>query len=310
MRRRGQQGASLVLVLGLIVFLALIVPAVLGLVTTGLTTTGPVREDRRALYAANSALDAAIQQGRVNDDVGRVGADCPQQTLEIDGLHVDVTCEYGTRWCDLDRSVAYTAVVRDPGPPPTVLGTATADVVFRFSLDGAQPVEVRQWDSGAEAPATTTTLPPCDGIAPTTTTTVPPTSTTVPIVGSYARWTESVLAAPMGGNGSNWNRWRAEGEVAVADHAGVPLVDAEVTVQVQRSTNPGDGASWVADGVITGTTTATGTVTFHSPTYKPNGNSADSAISVRFTVVGVAAAGLTWNSSAHPVTVEVPHPSP
>ena len=32
---------------------------------------------------------------------------------------------------------------RDPGPPPTVLGTATADVVFRFSLDGAQPVEVR-----------------------------------------------------------------------------------------------------------------------------------------------------------------------
>lgn len=297
MRRRDERGATLVLVLALIAFLAVVVPSVLGLVITGSRVSRPVLEDRRALYAATSALDAAVQQGRVNDDVGRAGAACPDQTLVVDGLEVTVGCEGGTRWCDLDRTVAYTAVVRDPGPPSTVLGTATADVVFRFSLDSEPAVEVRQWDSGAEAPATTTTLPPCGTeAAPPDTTTTSTTSTTVPVVGSYARWTTS----PLTGVEMQGNKWRAEGEVAITDHEGVALVDAVVTVAV--STRTGPDQPWTPVEVLEGTTTATGTVTFHSATFnKP-------VKGIQFTVTSVAAPGLAWNAAAHPTAASVERP--
>ena len=306
MRRRDERGASLVLVLALIAFLAVMVPAVLGLVTTGSKVSQPVLEDRRALYAANSALDAAIQQGRINDDVGRAGAVCPEQTLEVDGMAVTVNCEAGTRWCDLDRTVSYTAVVRDPGPPSTVLGTATADVVFRFSLASEPPVEVRQWDSGADAPATTTTLAPCDTdptLPPESTTTLPPESTTttsaptttVPVVGSYAQWTTT----PLTGVNMPGNKWRAEGEVAITDQDGEALVGASVTVQVFRTTSTDADPPWTLVDTIVATTTETGTVTFHSGTFN------NPVKGIRFTVAAVAADGLVWNSAAHPDSSEV-----
>jgi Tfp pilus assembly protein PilX len=62
--RRDQSGASLVLVLAVVAFLAVLVPAILGLVALGPRITKPVVDDRRELYAASSAIDAAIELGR------------------------------------------------------------------------------------------------------------------------------------------------------------------------------------------------------------------------------------------------------
>ena len=61
MRTRDERGASLMLVLAVVMFLALVVPAILVLTATGSRATLPVIRDRHAQYAATSGLDAAIQ---------------------------------------------------------------------------------------------------------------------------------------------------------------------------------------------------------------------------------------------------------
>ncbi|MCZ7627849.1 MAG: hypothetical protein M5U19_01550 [Microthrixaceae bacterium] len=119
MRQRGQSGASLVIVMAFMAFLAVIVPTVLGLANTGLAVTEPVVEDRRALYAAASALDAAIRLGDADADVGVPGGPCPDTSAVVDGLEVRVDCQGHPAPVDgchyLDRFVTYTAEVRRPG---------------------------------------------------------------------------------------------------------------------------------------------------------------------------------------------------
>src|SRR3954465_11004875 len=91
-RPRGQRGASLIIVMAFMVLLAAIVPALLGLASTGLAVTKPVVADRRELYAATSAVEAAIQLGNIDPDVGVPGGPCPNTSTEVDGFVVDVEC--------------------------------------------------------------------------------------------------------------------------------------------------------------------------------------------------------------------------
>ena len=141
-RPRGQSGASLMLVLFIIGFLAIVVPAVLGLVFSGAATTAAVRSDRAQQYAASSALDAAIQYGRSTKWVGRVGTTCPTTTLLVDDLLATVTCTYSTGPYDLDRTVSFVASVE---------GTqrASASVVYRDGTAGSgEPtVDVTTWNA-------------------------------------------------------------------------------------------------------------------------------------------------------------------
>ena len=58
-------------------------PAVLGLALTGSKVTVPVVEDRKELYAASSAIDAAVQLGVEDADVGVPGGPCPESVTTI-----------------------------------------------------------------------------------------------------------------------------------------------------------------------------------------------------------------------------------
>jgi Tfp pilus assembly protein PilX len=315
---RGQRGASLVVVLALVTFMALLVPAVLGLVSVGARVTGPVIDDRRELYAASSAIDAAVELGRTQPDVGVPGGPCPTQVLEIDALEVTVTCQQHavpeTGCLFLDRFVTYTAEVRRPGETE-VLTRAAAEVAYRFDLDAPATVEIRQWRPDASGPVTTLPLPDCTATTTTTTTsTLVPTSTTtsttsttttstttttVPVGDTRTRWTGT--ARPRSGS-----EWRAEATLEVTSATGAPVENATVVVQPEYL--PSNSAVWVAASQITGTTTAAGTNTFHSAYYRRSGN--PSVVQVRFTVVSVATPqGLPWNDAASaPVTVVVDRP--
>jgi hypothetical protein len=268
------------IVLVLVAFLSILVPAFLSLAFTGSRATVPVVEDRRELYAANSALDAAIEQGRA-DWVGRVGTTCPEQTLDINGYDATVTCQSTTRWCDLDRSLVYAAVVRDGAE---VVGRASAEVVFRFDPTGAPETEVRRWDPDAvAAPATSTTVP-CTGSSSTTTS----TTTSVPSAVLTAGWRVAELRAVE----KNANQWRAEGPVEVLDSTGAPVAGATVRVRIERF----DGTVWhqVAPP-ITGETVETGLATFHSGYYRPTFHQSQPwAERIRFIIESVTVPGATW----------------
>lgn len=296
---RGQCGASLVLVLAVMAFLAAMVPAVLGLAFTGLRVTQPVLEDRAELYAASSAIDAATALGRHDADIGVPGGPCPSQALSIDGLDVIVGCsryplpEDGCHY--VDRFVTYTAEVRRPGESE-VLARSSAEVVFRFDPDGPPRVEVRQFTPDASGPVTTTPLPACATTTTSSTTTT--TTTPSPVVGSYAVW------SPPSSESQPANKWRAVGPLEVADHTGAAIEGADVTVGVEYQVK--NDPVWHPDDAILGTTNATGSVTFHSKSYPKNGSARVEA--VRFTVLGVAYEDLAFISAANPTAIEVARP--
>jgi hypothetical protein len=306
LHRRGERGASLVLVLALIGFLAVVLPAVLGLVTTGSRVSVPVAEDRRALYAANSALDAVVAQARRDDAIGRPGTACPEQVLSIEGFEVTVGCAPVTRFCDLDRYVYYAATVREPGQP-TVLARAGAEVAYRFNPDLTQRTEVRRWNPGLTGTTTTSTLPPCPvPTSPTasTTTTVPPTTSTTTTTAPspdatttttttpdsvLAEWALNELPTELRGSGSS-EEWRAFGEVRALTGARAPIADGTVTVQAWVRERTGNNLAWIPAPQIIGTSNEVGSVTFHGPWSSMKNNAVDA---MRLRIVSVSANGTT-----------------
>ena len=81
----------------------------------------------------------------------------------------------------------------------------------------------------------------------------------------------------------------------IFDGNGSRLENATVTVKVEYS----EGGTWRDGGNVTGTSTVTGAVTFHSPAYMENKVS-----QIRFTVSSVTTTpARTWNSAANPLTV-------
>jgi hypothetical protein len=230
---------------------------------------------------------------------------------------VTVTCgqhAYPDNGClFLDRFVTYTAEVRRSGAGEVIARTS-AEVVYRFDLDGGPAVEVRQWDPDASGPVSTTSLPPCSTASSTTTsttttTTEPPTTTTtastttippttvVPGTAVRTEWQTPTKEQ----KGSNW---MAVAPMKVTTDTGEPVDGAlvKVAVEYQESNSP----TWVRDADIVGDPTVTGSVTFHSKEYRRSGN--PHVTHVRFTVVSVEVAGHVWDSAAFPLTVEVAGP--
>ena len=317
-RRRGQAGASLALVLAFMVFLGLFVPAVLGLVALGPRITKPVEDDRRELYAASSAIDAAVELGRTNPDVAVPGGPCPTQVLEIDELEVTVSCSqhaFPDNGClYLDRFATYEAEVREPGDA-TVIARTSAEVVYRFHLNSPPTVEVRQWNPDAVDAVPTTALPDCSTVSTTTTststtsttstttttastTTIAPTTTVAPSTAIYTAWVPGASTATSGSD------WRADVPMDVTRGVGVPLDNAQVRVAVEYLVN--GSTTWVRDADILGLSTATGSVTFHSQGYRRSGN--NRVVQVRFTVIDATFPGLVWQSAANPLSVTVAAP--
>lgn len=313
-RRLSDRGATLLIVLALIAFVAAMLPATLGLAAVGSKATRPVLQDREALYAATSALDVAIQQGRTTDWVGRddiTGVGCPTQSVTIEGTWIAVDCTTSTRRCDLNRTVTYFARVDGTAD---VLAAAT--VRYRYGEEPGDDarVEVLAWTNedpedlappttvpcDGSAPAPTTTVAPTTTLAPTTTvgptTTAAPTTTTTTTTTIPAAATLASLGTPTRHN--NGNTWSASVLTTVRDDHGEPVVGATVQLRVRYRT-PNSG--WATDpALLSGATGVAGTVNLQSKNYTSSGQPGNRVVEIEFEVVDVTKAGLTWSGSTWP----------
>lgn len=319
---RGQRGASLILVLALTTFLFILVPSVLNLATTGSRVTPPVVKDRRALYAATSAIDAAVQFGQQETYLGTpVSGFCPDlDVLEIDEFDVVVDCTMppvptlsngdpcpylGTVFAN--RYVTFVAKVLNPDwdaandPPDEEFlqgGTAGADVVYR---DDTGQVEVRRFSNDAvRAP----TFRPPDYVCSVD---PPPDPDPPPAAGVEARstWSSPDPATPATFAVARGQGWRAEGSIRVVNENGDPVEGARAEIRFRYRL--AGTTTWVEDTTLFADTTETGSAAVYSSTYKRNGNGAVDAIEM--SIVALDAAGRTWVNGADPsLTVVVAAP--
>ena len=155
-RCRGERGASLVIALGFLALCGVLIPAIVSLAGTNLAGTSRLHTQRSDLYAADGAVDGAIQYLRQNSGCGTLYGNCPSPVT-------DPSCPGGTGYSasvngsvacvavnakggvfDLDRTVELIATV---GAKQRVDATA----IIRDSklsstvLPGNQPVDVKRW---------------------------------------------------------------------------------------------------------------------------------------------------------------------
>jgi hypothetical protein len=146
-RRRcaGESGVSLILALGFLALFGALIPAIVNLSTTNLVGTTRLREQRSGVYAADGAVDAAIQLLRLHPEYCTQYGQCPSFTATVGGTTANVTVTSLGTWNQSDRKVRLQATLA--GAPTKVRTDAT--VVIRDSdptkAAGYQTVDVQTW---------------------------------------------------------------------------------------------------------------------------------------------------------------------
>jgi hypothetical protein len=146
MNVRRDDGQALLLALGFLVFFGLVVGALMTFVGSNVLATERLRDQRSTAYAADGAVDAAIQIARKDPAIGAFGAvPCMHASAftttatTSDATVTTVTCTSLADPIDLDRTVRFTASV---GGTPVVV----ADVLIHDGVGVSPPgVEVLRW---------------------------------------------------------------------------------------------------------------------------------------------------------------------
>jgi hypothetical protein len=128
-----ESGQVLLLALGFLAFFVLVIGALLTFADASVHSTERLREQRDAVYAADGAMDAAIQVGRNDRGVGAYGdARCQQPVTgtpsptpvlltttatTADGTVANVICYWSPDPLQPDRTVTFTSFVSDPATP-------------------------------------------------------------------------------------------------------------------------------------------------------------------------------------------------
>lgn len=324
-RGRGQSGASLVVVLGFMAFVAVLVPAILAMSMVALNVRGVAAAEARDSYAANSGIEAALRLLSAPGDNEQ--PQCDTVTTAIDAMSVVVDCtempvpEGNCR--DDDRFLSLESVVRRAGDKEPVAKVAAAVVIPATGADAGEAI-ITRWGNGAEGPleaqpiacggAATTTTTTTPQVSTTTTTAAPTTTTTTVAPPTTTTSTTTTTIAPKPVAWAWWQqvqaqkrnkdkKWRAVGVVRVVDGAGAPLEKAKVTVSVQyRSAN-----GWRSDKDRSARTSADGTVTINTKNYQRSGKNAVSELRLEITKVE-SRSGEPWDPSRYPTTVSVGAP--
>lgn len=147
MNVRRDDGQALLLALGFLVFFGLVIGALMTFVGANVLATERLRDQRSTAYAADGAVDAAIQIARSDPSIGAFGAvPCMHATTfsttatTSDGTVATVTCTSLADPIDLDRTVRFTAFLVE-GTPVVV-----ADVLIHDGVGATPPgVEVLRW---------------------------------------------------------------------------------------------------------------------------------------------------------------------
>jgi len=151
---RDEAGQALILALAFLLIIGLGVGAMVSFAASSMLSTGQLRTQRSTVYAADGAIDAAIQAGRYDASIGAFGASpCMHSSsftnAEPDGTTATVTCAGTSNPLTSDRMVTFTATY----------GGATVLVAKAIYHDGAVggippiPVDVVQWTYCGHNPA-------------------------------------------------------------------------------------------------------------------------------------------------------------
>jgi Tfp pilus assembly protein PilX len=147
---RDEAGQALILALAFLLIIGLGVGAMVSFAASSMLSTGQLRTQRSTVYAADGAVDAAIQAGRYDASIGAFGASpCMHSSsftnAEPDGptatVTATVTCAGTSDPFTSDRTVTFTATY----------GGVTVLVAKAIYHDGAVggippiPVDVVRW---------------------------------------------------------------------------------------------------------------------------------------------------------------------
>ena len=165
MRVRDEEGQALVLALGFLVFFGLVIGAMLTFAGASIRGTQRLREQRSSVYAADGAIDAAIQVGRTDTTVGAYGDPRCQSpgtssatpvlltttATTNDDTVATVICNWSPQ-LQPDRTVTFTSFVGGTATP-----VARATVTYHDSGGTVPYVNVLSWtycghDSSAACP--------------------------------------------------------------------------------------------------------------------------------------------------------------
>ena len=137
-RLRDEDGQVLLIALAFLIFFGLVIAVILGFAEASVRATVNLREQRAVVYAADGAMDGAIQYGRWNLEVGAFGkVPCVTYSATLNEKIAAVTCvSVGNPLRD-DRRVQFTASV--DGVP-----RLKADVLYT-GIVTPTPVHVISW---------------------------------------------------------------------------------------------------------------------------------------------------------------------
>jgi type II secretory pathway pseudopilin PulG len=154
MRARDEDGQALLLALGFMVFFGLVIGAMLTFAGASIRSSERLREQRSTVYAADGAIDAAIQAGRADTTVGAYGdARCQAPGTSSatpilltttattgDATVATVICNWSSDFLQPNRTVTFTSFVG--GAPKPVL---RATVVYYDSAGTVPDVGIQSW---------------------------------------------------------------------------------------------------------------------------------------------------------------------
>ncbi len=140
-RCRGEGGSSLILALAFLMAFGILIPAILDLGTTNVLATTRLKDQRGTVYAADGAMDGAIQYLRRNPGCARPFGSCPVSNFQValDGQAATVTWTALGAPLALDRTAE---LVSSIGGTPRV----RARIMISDSSTAAEPpVDVQTW---------------------------------------------------------------------------------------------------------------------------------------------------------------------
>jgi len=151
MTARDEDGQALVLALAFLAFFGLVIAALLSFASASLLSTSQLREQRSATYAADGAVEAAINLARGDRNIGAYGAvPCmkasPFTVTTSNGITTAdamVDCISLAAPLDQDRTVRFTASVG--GTQVVVAQVVFHDSAVASGTIPAADVEVQRW---------------------------------------------------------------------------------------------------------------------------------------------------------------------
>ena len=162
MRARDEKGQVLILALGFLMFFGLVIGAMLSFAAASVLSSERLREQRATAYAADGAIDAAIQVGRSDTGVGAYGdARCQPPgassatpvlltttATTADMTAATVICTWSADPLAPDRTVTFTSFVGGTATP-----IVRATMIYHDSGGAVPDVNILSWTYCGHDPA-------------------------------------------------------------------------------------------------------------------------------------------------------------